>query len=106
MPFKALFMAHVPDADPEKHRCLVETSLYKLFVVAVRNQAQALEVARKMTEEEGIHSVLLCPGFTHNDVAQIQAVVGDRVGIGVARTDGPGSKVVQKVMMEAGWFRS
>jgi len=105
MLFKALFIAHAPDADPEKHRCLLETSLYKLFVVVVRDQAQAIEVARKMMEEEGIHSILLCPGFTHGDVAQIQAVVGDRVAIGVARTDGPGSKVVQKVMAEVGWFR-
>lgn len=105
MPFKALFIAHAPDADLEKHRCLIETSLYKLFVVVVKNQAQALEVAQKMLAEEGIHSILLCPGFTHKDVAEIQAVVGDKVGVGVARTDGPGSRVVQKVMTEVGWFK-
>ncbi len=105
MAFKALFMAHAPEADPEKHRCLIETLIYKLFVVIVKNQAQAIEVARKMLVEEGLHSILLCPGFSHKDVAEIQAIGGDNVAVGVARTDGPGARIVQKVMTEVGWFK-
>lgn len=105
MPFKALFMAHAPDADMAEHRSLIETSLYKLGVVIIKNQEQAIEVARQMVADEGIHSILLCPGFNHKDVAEIQAVVGNEVAIGVARTDGPGSRAVQKAMSEVGWFR-
>lgn len=104
MPFKALFIAHAPDADKEKHRCVLETSLYQLFVVVVKNQSEAMEVAKELVRKEGIHSILLCPGFTHRDVAAIQESVGEQVGVGVARTDGPGSRVVQKVMSEIGWF--
>jgi len=64
MAFKVVFLAHVPDADPEKHRWVLETSRYKLFVVMVKNQAQAVEVCQQLVDEEGIHSILLCPGFT------------------------------------------
>lgn len=105
MPFKALFMAHSPDADKEKHRCVLETSFYKLFVVLVKNGAEAMEVAKELVEKEGIHSILLCPGFNHKGVAAIQEKVGEQVAVGVARTDGPGSRIVQKVMSKVGWFR-
>jgi len=68
--FRALFLAYAPDADMDKHRAVIESSLYKLFVVVVRSQEQALSVAKKLLEDEGIHSILLCPGFTHADVAE------------------------------------
>jgi len=42
--FKVVFLAHAPDAEPEKHRCVIETSKYKLFVVVVKVQDQAVEV--------------------------------------------------------------
>jgi len=31
MAFKSAFVAHAPDADSEKHRCVIETSKYKGF---------------------------------------------------------------------------
>lgn len=105
MVFKSLFIAHAPDADMEKHRCVLETSLYKLFVVIVRNQQQAVSAAKKLLEEEGIHSILLCPGFTHGDVAEIQDAVKDRAGVVVARGDGPSSRITRAVMERAGWFK-
>ena len=71
MAFKVLFLAHSPDAEPEKHQALIETGKYKLFVQVVRNQEQAIAVCKKLFMEEGIHSVLLCPGFTHQQVAEI-----------------------------------
>jgi len=37
MAFKVLFLAHAPDADPEKHQCVVETPKYKLLVRLVKN---------------------------------------------------------------------
>ena len=89
MAFKAVFLAHAPDADAEKHKCIIDTGKYKLFVVVVKDQDQAVEVCRKLVEEEGIHSVLLCPGFTHRDVAEIAKAVGENVGVFVARGDDP-----------------
>ena len=104
MAFKAVFLAHAPDGDPEKHRCVIETSKFRLFVVVVKDQNQAVEVCKKLVKEEGINSILLCPGFTHKDVAQIAEAVGENVGVVVARGDGPSSRVVMEVMKKEDWF--
>ena len=55
-------------------------------------------------KEEGIEAIILCPGFTHKDIAEIQDVVGPNVGITVARGDGPSSKISMEAMKRAGWF--
>ncbi len=104
MAFKVVFIAHTPDAEPEKHQCMVETPKYKLLVRLVKNQEQAVEVCKKLVREEGIHSILLCPGFTHQNVAEISEAVGKNVGISVARGDGPSSKITKEVMKKEGWF--
>ncbi|MGQ9578922.1 MAG: DUF6506 family protein [Candidatus Aminicenantales bacterium] len=105
MVFKCLFLAHTPDADHKRHQWVVETSVYKLFVVLVRNQPQALEITKQMLEAEGIHSILLCPGFTHGDVAEIQDAVKGKAGVFVARGDAPSSRIVQGIMEEVDWFK-
>jgi len=97
MAFNVVFLAHAPDAEPEKHRCMIETSKYKLFSVVVRNQVQAVEECKKLVKEEGIHSVLLCPGFTHRNVAEITEAVGGNVSVAVARGDGPSSRVSAEI---------
>ena len=102
MTFNALFLAHDPDANPEKHRCAIETSNYKLYVVIVKDQGQALEVSKQYVKEKEIHSILLCPGFTHKDIAQIAEAVGPSVGISVARGDGPSSQVAMEARKRAG----
>ena len=104
MAFKVVFIAHAPDADPDKHQCVVETSKYKLFVRLVKNQEQAVGVCKKLVQEAGIHSILLCPGFNHQNVAEISEAVGENVGVSVARSDGPSSKAAMKIMKEVGWF--
>jgi hypothetical protein len=103
MAFKVAFLAHTPDAEPEKHRCMIETSKYKLFVVLVKEQEQAVEVCKKLVKEEGIHSILLCPGFTHRNVAEIAEAVGENVGVTVARGDGPSNRVSAEVRKREGW---
>jgi hypothetical protein len=104
MAFKTLFIAHTPDAEPAKHRCVLETGKYKLTTVLVRNQAQALEAARQTVKEDGIHSVLLCPGFTHKDIAEIAEAVGPHVGVTVARGGGPGGRATAEAFRKEGWF--
>ena len=101
MAFKVVFLAHAPDAEPERTRCLVETPKYKLFSVVIKNQFQAVEECKKLVEEEGIHSVLLCPGFTERDVAEIAEAVGENVGVAVARSDSPGRRVLKEVRIKA-----
>jgi hypothetical protein len=93
MAFKVLFLAHAPDAIKDKHKSAIDTGMYQLFTVVVRNQEEALEVCKYFVKKEAIDSVLLCPGFTHSDVAAIAEVVGSNVAISVARGDGQSSKV-------------
>ena len=102
--FKVVFLAHAPDAEPEKHRCVIETPKYKLFVRVVKDQGQAVEVCQNLVKEEGIHSILLCPGFTHGNIAEISQAVGKDVGVFVARGDGPSSGATMRIMEREDWF--
>jgi hypothetical protein len=63
-----------------------------------------LEVCKKLVKEEGIESILLCPGFTHRDIAEIAGAVGPNVGISAARGDGPSGRISMEAMKRAGWF--
>ena len=101
MAFKVVFLAHAPDAEPTKHRCMIETSKYKLFSVVVKDQVQAVEECKKLIKEEGIHSVLLCPGFSDKDVAEIAEAVGENVGVAVSRGGSPGRRVPAEVRIRA-----
>ncbi len=88
MSFNVLFMAHSPDANPDLHRSKIDTGKFKLWSVVVTNQNEALRVAKNMVEKYRIDSILLCPGFTHLDVAEIFNAFEGKVGISVARGDG------------------
>jgi hypothetical protein len=102
--FNVLFLAHAPDGDAEKHRCVIETpDYYKLTVIVVRDQQQAIQVCKEVVKEEGVQSILLCPDFTHRDVAELSVIAGENVGIFVARGDGPSNKISIEAMTRAGW---
>lgn len=103
MAFKVLSLAHAPDADKEKHRSAIDTGMYRLFTVVVRNQAEAVEVRREFVEGEDIDSILLCPGFGHGSVAEIAQAVGDNVAVSVARGDGPSSRASSAARRQEGY---
>lgn len=105
MAFTVLFMAHAPDADGKKHRSVIDTGMYRLFTVVVSDQQEALQVCDELVEAEQIDSILLCPGFTHEDVAEIASTAGANVGISVARGDGPSSRAAVAAMARAGYHR-
>jgi hypothetical protein len=98
MAFKALCLTHAPDADPHTHRCVIDTGRYKLITVVVATQAQALQVARNTHEKESIHAVMLCPGFTHRDSAELFEALNEEVSVSVCRGDGPSNRIVQPVI--------
>ncbi len=103
--FRTAFLAHVPDANPERDRCIVETGLYKLTSVLVKDDEEAIRVCKELVKEDGVHSLLLCPGFTHKAISRIIDAVGEKVAVSVARGDGPSTQIALKVMKEAGWFQ-
>jgi len=100
MAFKALFLSHAPDADFEKHHSLIDTGKYRLFTVVVRTQDEAIKVCKSIYEKEKIDAVLLCPGFTHNNVAEIWQALEGKVSVNVARGDGPSSKISQAILQK------
>lgn len=101
MTFKVAFLAHASDAEPERDRSLIETSVYKLHTIVVKDQAQAVEECKKLVKGDGIHSILLCPGFTDKDVVEITEAVGEDVGVAVARGNPPGRRVPAEVRIRA-----
>ncbi len=105
MAFKVLFIAHAPDADYKKHRNVIDTGMYKLYSVVVRTQEEAVQVSKEYWQNESIDSILLCPGFTHRDVAEIFGALEGKVSVNVARGDGPSSKISAEAMKKAGYFR-
>ncbi len=104
MAFTTLFLAHAPDADAEKHVSVIDTGKYRIFTVVARDHREALEVCRRFVRDRGVHSILLCPGHTHRDVADIAEAVGPNVSISVARGDGPGMRLAAAVMERESWF--
>ena len=93
MAFKALFLAHAPDADYEKHHNVIDTGRYRLFTVVVKTQSEAIAVSKNIYEKEKIDAVMLCPGFTHNDVSEIFQALEGKVSVNVSRGDGPSNKI-------------
>lgn len=89
MAFKAAFIAGAPDGNPDIHRSSIETSMYELNTVIVgsRNFEQATDVCKELVQKEGVQSIILCPGFTHEAIANIAKAVGKDVSVNVARGD-------------------
>ena len=105
MTFKALFIAHAPDADSKKHRNVIDTGMYKLYSVIVRTQEEAVQIAKYYRQNESIEAIILCPGFKHGDVAEIFEAVEGKVSVNVARGDGPSGKISAEAMKKAGYWK-
>lgn len=101
MAFKALFLAHAPDADCKNHRSTIDTGKYRLFTVVVKSQEEAVNVSKNLYEKEKIDAILLCPGFTHRDVAELFQALEGKVSVNVARGDGPSSQIAMEAMQRA-----
>ena len=100
MAFKALFLAHAPDADYKKHRSIIDTGKYRLLTFVVKTQDEAIKISKSVYEEERIDAIILCPGFTHSDVADIYQALKGKVSVNVARGDGPSNKISQAVIQK------
>ena len=98
MAFKALFLAHAPDADCEKHKSIIDTGKYRLLTVVVKNQDEAIKVSKSIYEKEKIDAIMLCPGFTHSNVAEIFQALEGKVSVNVSRGDGPSDKISQTLL--------
>jgi hypothetical protein len=103
MAFRVLFLSHAPDANSEEHRTVIDTGMYRLSTVVMRERAEAVETCEALLVEEGLDAVLLCPGFTHRDVAEIVEATKGEVAVCVARGDGPSSAISSAAMRREGY---
>lgn len=104
MAFKTLLLAHAPDGIKELHRRFIDTGKYQLDVVVVKNQAEALDVSTRLFRDKGIESILLCPGFTHQDVAEIVRATDNKVAVCITRGDGLSNRISTDALGRAGFF--
>jgi len=105
MALKSGFVAIAPGADPKKHRASIKTP--KLEIIAVvadsGNFDQVVEVCRELVQNEGVKSLNLCPGFSHEKVAKVANAVGRGVAINVARGDIPSSVKAHELLKKEGF---
>ena len=102
MAFKTLFIAKSNDAERIKHRSVINTGKTVLHSVIVKNLEEAREECRSYRGENQIDAIVLCPGFTNMEVAEIMKETNGKVSVAVARGDGPSSKIVQEAFKREG----
>ncbi|OGO06828.1 MAG: hypothetical protein A2Z76_00055 [Chloroflexi bacterium RBG_13_56_8b] len=104
--FKSAFIIMAPDGDPAKHRATVKTDKAEMTVVFIEmtNFDQAVEVAKDLVQKQGVQSIYLCAGFTHQAVARIASAVAGRAAVQIGRGDGPSSAMVTDILTKEGWF--
>ena len=103
--FIAAFLAMNPEADPSKHRSVIEAPMYRLISVLVRDETQAEQVCAELVRKEGVSSFILCPGFSNQGVGRLSQTLGPSVSVNVSRGDGASNAVARKEMERAGFFR-
>ncbi|MCD6188605.1 MAG: hypothetical protein J7J97_00185 [Thermococcus sp.] len=67
---RAAFIFLAPEADPKKHRAVVETPAVELHVVGVKNYEEACKIAKELVND-GIGAIELCGGFGHKGAAKV-----------------------------------
>jgi hypothetical protein len=94
------------DGDPAKHRATIKTSKLEFTTVLIKllDFDQAVEVAKELVQKQGVQSIYLCAGFTHQAVARVASAVGGRAAVQVARGDPPSSNMVEEILTKEGWF--
>ena len=104
--FKSAFIIMAPDGDPKKHRATITTEKAQLTAVFIEmtNFDEAVEVAKDLVQNQGVQSIYLCPGFTHQAVARVVAAVAGRAAVQVGRGDVPSTMMVGEILAKEGWF--
>jgi len=106
MAFKSAFIIMAPDGDPERHRATIKTAKAELTAVFIEimNFDQAVDVCKDLVQKQGVQSIYLCAGFTHQAVARVASAIGGRAAIQVARGDVPSTMLAGEILTKEGWF--
>ncbi len=104
MAYKTAFVGMAPEADPKKHRATVKTPKleHTVVLVGLMNIKQAIDVCKELAQKDGIQSITLCAGFSHDAVGKIASAVGERVAINVARPDVASAMITSEILAKEG----
>jgi hypothetical protein len=104
--FKSGIVVMVPDGDPQKHRATIKTSKVDMTLVLTRlfDFDLAASVCQDLVKNEGVQSIILCPGFTNEAVAKMAEAVGPGIAVNVARGDVPSVMTTGEILGKEGWF--
>ncbi|MFH1283020.1 MAG: DUF6506 family protein [bacterium] len=102
MAFNTVFIALNPEADPKKDMSVIKTSKYVLHSILVQNFQQAIDECKSIAANQIINSIILCPGFTHKQVAAVFEAFETKVAVCIARADGPSSKIALDALVKEG----
>ena len=104
--FKAAVVIMSPNADPAKHRASVKGDQfeYTLIVTPIADFDRAAQVSKELVEKEGVKSITLCPGFSHEAVAKVRKAVGEGIAVHVARGDVPSIMITVQTLANEGWL--
>jgi hypothetical protein len=105
MAVKAGFVLMAPEADPKRHRASIKTPKLEITTVVadLENFDQVVDVCKELVQSEGVQSLILCPGFSHEAVARVANAVGPGVAITVARGDVPSTLMTREMLKKEGW---
>jgi len=92
MKFNTLYVSKWTDGDYSDVR-VIKTKSYSLHSMVAGDSCDRIAEIGKYSRANNIHSVVLCPGFTHQMVAEVAKEVGTDVAVAASRADGPGSLV-------------
>jgi len=95
-----MYVSKWADGDPDVIS-VIETPTYSLHCMVAGDACSRTDVIADYCIRNNIHSLVLCPGFTHSMVADVAAAVGASVSVAVSRSDGPGHSVTGPIMSEA-----
>ncbi|MFO7997122.1 MAG: DUF6506 family protein [Dehalococcoidia bacterium] len=104
--FKTADIIMAPNADPTKHRASVKGDQFEYTMVVIRlfDFDQAAQVCKDLVEKEGIQSISLCVGFSHEGVAKVRSAVGESVPVNVSRGDVPSTMMTAQILTKEGWL--
>ncbi len=104
--FKAANIIMALNADPRQHRATIKGDQfeYTTVVIPLFNFDQAAQVGKELVEKEGVQSISLCPGFSHEGIAKVRSALGEGVPINVSRGDVPSTMMIAQILAKEGWL--
>lgn len=100
---KEAFLIKVPNVNPKESRTSIVLPHYEFHAILVEDFEMAKSEGLSIIEERGIHAIILCAGFTNEEVGDLSKYFGPNVGVVVARGDERSGSIVSKAIHDANW---